>query len=135
MNRVFLCGRVSNDPAVSYVAKAEQNNAVARFNFAVTRTKEITDFISCKAFGKTAEIIERSVKKGTKLLIEGHIITGSYDKDGKKVYTTDVAVDRIEFCEPKQESQEPAPQLFPGNGDGPFMKIPDNVSDEGLPFN
>lgn len=115
--------------------------AIARISLAVDRKfkqegQPTADFINCIAFGKTAEVIEKYVTKGTKIAVVGHIQTGSYtNKDGQKVYTTDVVIDELEFCESRSSQQgndnvsRPAPQT---NGDG-FMDIPDDA-DDGLPF-
>ena len=114
--------------------------AVARFTLAVDRRfkqegQPTADFIRCIAFGKTAEFFERFGRKGTKFLIEGRIQTGSYtNKDGQKVYTTDVVVENTEFGESKnnqQNSDNPPPA--PRDNDG-FMNIPSGI-DEELPFN
>lgn len=110
--------------------------AVARFTLAVDRRSKqegrpTADFIRCIAFGKTAEFFERFGHKGTKFLIEGRIQTGSYtNKDGQKVYTTDVVVENTEFGESKNSSGSAEPQPKP---DDSFMSIPDDI-DEELPF-
>lgn len=143
MNKVILVGRITRDPDVRYT-QGDNSFATARFNLAVDRRfkndgEQTADFISCVAFRKTAEIIERYCYKGTKLVVEGRIQTGSYtNKDGVKVYTTDVVVESMEFAESKSSQQEsqnntPAPSDN-ADGDG-FMHIPDGVEDEGLPFN
>ena len=100
MNKVILVARLTADPTVRYA----NDKAVANFNVAVDRRSkdEGADFPSCVAFGKTAEFIEKYVKKGTKLVIEGRLQTGSYtDKEGRKVYTTNVVADNVEFAESK----------------------------------
>lgn len=119
--------------------------AIARFSLAVDRRgkkegeQQTADFISCVAFGKTAEFYERFGRKGTKFLIEGRIQTGSYERDGQKVYTTDIVVENTEFAESKNtnggSAPAPAPSPVPSaaSGDG-FMNIPDGI-DEELPFN
>ncbi len=139
MNRVILCGRLVRDPEIKY-SQGEKPMAVAKFTLAVDRKfkkegEQSADFINCTAFGKTAEVIEKYVFKGTKLIVEGRWQTGSYtNKDGNKVYTNDCAVDSIEFCESKsQQEKNNAPAPSP-NGDG-FMNIPDGLEDGGLPFN
>ena len=111
--------------------------AVARFTLAVDRRfkqegQPTADFIRCIAFGKTAEFFERFGRKGTKFLIDGRIQTGSYtNKDGQKIYTTDVVVENTEFCESKNSSGSSAePQPKPDDG---FMNIPDGIPEE-LPF-
>ena len=113
--------------------------AVARFTLAVDRRfkqegQPTADFIRCIAFGKTAEFFERFGRKGTKFLIEGRIQTGSYtNKDGVKVYTTDIIVEEQEFAESKRAAGEQEQKAgYSDAGDG-FMNIPDGVDDE-LPF-
>ena len=143
MNKVFLMGRLTRDPEVRY-SQGENATAVARFTLAVDRRfrrdDASTDFIGCIAFGKTAETIEKYVRQGTKLLVTGRIQTGSYtNRDGQKVYTTDIYVEEMEFAESKktaeangQNTASPQ-QAAKSNGDG-FMNIPDGI-DEELPFN
>ena len=139
-------GRLTRDPEVRY-SQGENASAVARFSLAVDRRfknddQPSADFISCVAFGKTAEFFEKFGRKGTKFVIEGRIQTGSYtNKDGQKVYTTDVVVEQAEFAESKNASgsgagantNTSAPVPTPESGDG-FMNIPDGI-DEELPFN
>ena len=137
MNLVCLCGRLTKDPEVRYTQGAEPM-AIARYTLAVDRRKKgenSADFISCIAFGKSAEFAEKYLYKGIKIAVEGRIQTGSYtNKDGKKIYTTDVVVESTEFVESKNSAQkasaEPAADMDEG-----FMSIPDGVNDEGLPFN
>ena len=147
MNKVILMGRLTRDPEVRYT-QGDNTSAVARFTLAVDRRfkrdgdQQTADFISCVAFGKTGEFIERYCHQGTKLVVEGRIQTGSYtNKDGQKVYTTDVVVEQVEFAESKAASanneggyQAARPEPSSAAGDG-FMNIPDGVEDEGLPFN
>lgn len=107
MNNVVLVGRLTRDPEVRYTSGTQM--AVARFTVAVDRPvgagkERQADFISTVAFGKTAEFIERFFTKGRMIGIQGRIQTGSYEKDGKKVYTTDVVADRVEFVGSKSES-------------------------------
>ena len=145
MNKVILMGRLTRDPDVRY---SDQSSAVARFTLAVDRRfkrdgdQQTADFISCVAFGKTGEFIERYCHQGTKLVVEGRIQTGSYtNRDGNKVYTTDVVAENVEFAESKAAAanneggyQAARPKPSSAAGDG-FMNIPDGVEDEGLPFN
>ena len=155
MNKVILMGRLTRDPEIRY-SQGENSTAVARFTLAVDRrfkrdgaNDQTADFISCVAFGRTAEFMERYTRQGTKLVVEGRIQTGSYtNKDGNRVYTTDVVVENTEFAESKasdssnsfagnqggfeQSSARPEPTSAIGDG---FMNIPDGVEDEGLPFN
>lgn len=141
MNKVMLVGRLTKDPEVRYSQGATQT-AIARFTLAVDRRfkrdgEQNADFISCVAFGKTAEFLEKYGRKGTKFVVEGRIQTGSYtNKEGVKVYTTDVAVENVEFAESKNVSDNTdagsAPAAAPAD-DG-FMNIPDGI-DEELPFN
>lgn len=146
MNKVILMGRLTRDPDIRY-SGTDNQMAVARYTLAVDRRfkkdggEDSADFISCVAFGKTAEFAEKYIRKGTKLLVEGRIQTGSYtNKDGQKVYTTDVVVENSEFAESKQTSNggdfktESMPEPVSAMG-ADFMNIPDGVEDEGLPFN
>ena len=147
MNKVILMGRLTRDPEVRY-SQGEQATAVARYTLAVDRRgrnqENSADFIACVAFGKAAEFAERYLHKGTKIVLTGRIQTGSYtNRDGQKVYTTDVVAEEVEFAESKaasqqnnsgnaqnasnnQQAQQPKPQTSP---DG-FM----SADDEGLPF-
>lgn len=138
MNSVQLLGRLTRDPDVRYT---DGGSTIARFTIAVDRRfkqegGETADFISCIAFGKTAEFIEKYISKGVKIALNGRIQTGSYtNKDGVKVYTTDVVVENVEFAESKNSNMgnsNPTPAST-GVGDG-FMNIPDGI-DEELPFN
>lgn len=146
MNKVILMGRITRDAEIRYT-QGEKSTAIARFSLAVDRRfkkdndEQNTDFISCIAFGKIAEFLEKFGRKGTKFVVDGRIQTGSYNnKDGQKVYTTDVVVENIEFAESKNSSGSggstnqtaPAPSSSSA-GDG-FMNIPDGI-DEELPFN
>ena len=139
MNRVILMGRLTRDPEVRYSQTANGAFATARFKLAVDRrykTEDQTaDFIDCVAFGKTGEFLEKYGKKGTKFLVEGRIQTGSYEKDGKKIYTTDVVVEQVEFAESKASGEnggKPQDAPRPVDADG-FMDLPDGL-DEELPF-
>lgn len=140
MNKVILMGRSTRDPQVSYTTGGETSTAVARITLAVDRRgvkKEgapTADFVNCVAFGKTAEFIEKYVHQGTKLVITGRIQTGSYtNKDGQKVYTTDVVLEECEFAESKK-ADSAASTSAPTTGADGFMDIPDDVDDDGLPF-
>lgn len=129
MNNVVLMGRLTKDPDIR---RTNDGTAIGRFTLAVDRMKkDEADFIGCVTFGKTAEFAEKYLRKGTKICGSGRIQTGSYtNKEGQKVYTTDVILERLEFAESKASAQ---PEAKP-DGDG-FMNIPDDVDDEGLPFN
>ena len=142
MNKVILIGRLTRDPDIRY-KNGEEPMAVARFTLAVNRRyhregeEQQADFISCVSFGKPAEFIERYCHQGTKIAIEGRIQTGSYtNRDGIKIYTTDVVVENAEFAESRTTPSEPVDGKQPAVEDGQdgFMNIPDNVEDEGLPF-
>ena len=135
MNSVQLIGRLTRDPEVRYT---DGGVSIARFSLAVERRFKQengadADYINVVSFGKTAEFIEKYFRKGMKVALNGRIQTGSYtDKDGKKVYTTDVIAENVEFCESKGNSANndaPAPA-----SDGDFMSVPDGI-DEELPFN
>ena len=132
MNKVQLIGRLTKDVEVRY-SQGDSQMAIARFTVAVDRRgkKDEADFISCVAFGKTGEFIEKYFSKGNRIGICGHIQTGSYtDKDNKKVYTTDVIADEAEFVESKGSAETVAKPQTDENG---FMNIPDGI-DEDLPF-
>ena len=147
MNKVILMGRLTRDPEVRY-SQGDNATAVARYTLAVDRRfnrnndEQTADFINCVAFGKSGEFAEKYLHKGTKIAITGRIQTGSYtNKDGVKVYTTDVVVEDHEFAESKNSAGSAdnsgfAPACRPAPaaaGDG-FMNIPDGI-DEELPFN
>lgn len=147
MNKVILMGRLTRDPEVRYT-QGDQPMAIARYSLAVDRRfnrnsqdGQTADFINCVAFGRNGEFAEKYLHKGTKILAEGRIQTGSYtNKDGVKVYTTDVVVENQEFAESKNAQQgdggyanagqSAAPAPMPAD-DG-FMNIPDGI--EELPF-
>ena len=148
MNKVILMGRLTRDPEVRY-SQGEQATAIARYTVAVDRRfrrdgdSQSADFIGCVAFGRQAEFAEKYLRKGIKIALTGRIQTGSYtNRDGQKVYTTDVVVEEQEFAESKNSSgggdnsgftpsDRPSPSSAAGDG---FMNIPDGI-DEELPFN
>ena len=135
MNKVILMGRLVRDPEVRYT-QGNQPMAVAKFTLAVDRRvkkeqEQSADFISCTAFGKVADFIEKYIKKGTKVVLEGRWQTGSYkNKDGATVYTNDCVVDSLEFAESKRADE---PQAQPQTDADGFMNIPDDIAEE-LPF-
>jgi single-strand DNA-binding protein len=138
MNKVILIGRLTKDADIK---TSSTGMSIARFNLAVDRrlkkdNEQTCDFISCVAFSKTAEFLEKYGKKGTKFVVEGSIQTGSYtNKDGNKVYTTDVAVQSVEFAESKvsaQNNDTPAPAQASAIPDG-FIKV-DDIDEDELPF-
>lgn len=135
MNSVQLIGRLTRDPEVRYT---DGGSTIARFSVAVDRRfkqegGETADFINCIAFGKTAEFIEKYFSKGKKIALNGRIQTGSYtNKDGVKVYTTDVVAESVEFVESKGDGTGTSNNAPASGGD--FMNIPDSI-DEELPFN
>ena len=155
MNKVILVGRLTRDPEIRYTSGQNQT-AVGRYTLAVDRRykkdgdEQTADFINCVTFGKGAEFAEKYFRQGMRVLVSGRIQTGSYvNKDGQKVYTTEVILDDQEFADSKgaasdmggygqsgygqsAPSQRPAPASAIGDG---FMNIPDGVEDEGLPFN
>lgn len=142
MNKVILMGRLTRDPDVR-VSTGERSMTVARYTLAVDRrakrdgNDQTADFISCVAFDKNAEFAEKYLHQGTKVLVTGRIQTGSYtNKEGHKVYTTDVMIEEQEFCESKAAGQGiiDRPSANTSVGDG-FMNLPDGMDDEGLPFN
>lgn len=140
INSVNLTGRFTRDPDVRYT---DGGTSIARFTLAVDRRfkrdgEQTADFINCVAFGKTAEFIEKYFHQGMKLELTGRIQTGSYtNKDGAKVYTTDVIAEQVGFGESRRVSNENASEQSdrgygPEDGDG-FMNVPDDVAEE-LPF-
>lgn len=149
MNKVILMGRLTRDPEVRYTS-GENSLAIARYTLAVDRKirkdgDATADFIPCVVFGRSAEFVEKYFRKGLKITIAGRIQTGSYtNRDGQKVYTTEVVVEEQEFAESKAVSDShvgqvasmgaPAPTPTPSmaSADG-FMNIPDGI-DEELPF-
>ena len=144
MNKVILMGRLTREPDVRYSQNADGSMAVARYTLAVDRRRgrnsdneQSADFISCVAFGRSGEFAEKYLHQGTKIVVTGRIQTGSYtNKDGQRVYTTDVVVEEQEFCESKQNQQSSGIIQPNSNVDSNgFMSIPDGVEDEGLPFN
>ncbi len=142
MNKVILMGRLTREPDVRYSQNVDGSIAIARYTLAVDRRRgkdqeQTADFISCVAFGKAGEFAEKYLHQGTKIAVTGRIQTGSYtNKDGQKVYTTDVVVEDHEFAESKSAATNTPSRPEPGQmlGDG-YMAIPDGVDDEGLPFN
>ena len=147
MNKVILMGRLTRDPEVRY-SQGDNSMAIARYTLAVDRRfrrnndgEQTADFIGCVAFGRSAEFAEKYFRQGLKVIVTGRIQTGSYtNKEGQKIYTTDVVVEDQEFAESKAVSdanagsfRQAAPSPAPDAGDG-FMNIPDGI-DEELPFN
>ena len=154
MNKVILMGRLTRDPEERYSA-GNNSMAVARYTLAVDRRfrrdgENNADFIGCVAFGKSAEFAEKYLRQGTKIIVTGRIQTGSYtNRDGQKVYTTDVVVEDQEFAESKAAASEsgmmrqsapspmaasPMPSPAQASSADGFMNIPDGI-DEELPFN
>ncbi|MBO7727982.1 MAG: single-stranded DNA-binding protein [Oscillospiraceae bacterium] len=127
MNKVILIGRLTKDPDVR---RSNDGDPVARYTLAVDRNKDEADFISCVAFKKSAEFAEKYLQKGTKILVEGRIRTGSYEKNGTKIYTTDVIADRHEFVESKKAAEPEAQKDYES-----FMSFTGNPDELGLPFN
>ena len=139
MNRVILMGRLTRDPEVRY-SQGERTMAIARYTLAVDRrgrrnqdgNEQTADFISCVAFGKNGEFAEKYLKQGTKIAITGRIQTGSYtNKDGNKVYTTEVVVEEQEFAESKKSQGYPEPGNASADG---FTDIPTGLTGNDLPF-
>ena len=147
MNKAILMGRLTRDPDVRY-SQGENPMAIARYTLAVDRRfkrdgEQSADFINCLAFGRSAEFAEKYFKQGTKIAVSGRIQTGSYtNREGVKVYTTEVVIEEQEFAESKAAasqnnnrgaSQPSTPPPSTAASDG-FMNIPDGLEDE-LPFN
>ena len=139
MNKVILMGRLVRDPEVRY-SQGANPTAVAKYSLAVPRKykqdgQPDCDFINCIAFGKLGEFAEKYLRKGTKIAVVGRIQTGSYtNKEGQKVYTTDVVVEEQEFAESKSNSSQQGNSAPEPMGSDGFMNIPDGI-DEELPFN
>ena len=155
MNKVILMGRLTRDPDVRY-GTGERSTTIARYTLAVDRrgarksqdgNEQTADFINIVAFDRAGEFAEKYFRQGMRVLVSGRIQTGSYtNKEGQRVYTTDIIVDDQEFADSKnsaggngdnggygyQPTSRPAPTSAIGDG---FMNIPDGVEDEGLPFN
>ena len=144
MNKWVGVGRLVRDPEIRY-SQGDNATAVARYTLAVDRRfkrdgEPTADFINCVVFGKSAEFAEKYFRQGLRVAISGRITTGSYtNKDGIKVYTTEVTVEDQEFAESKAESEanktsvQQATQTNTTTG-GEFMNIPDDIPEE-LPFN
>ena len=135
MNTVQLIGRLTKDPEVRYTTN---QTAVARFTIAINKGKDKdgkdlgADYPSIVAFGKTAELVEKYVNKGRLVGVTGRIQTGSYEKDGKKYYTTDIIADRVEFLESKKETPENKVQRETPEDD--VMSIFSRLEDDDIPF-
>lgn len=145
MNKVILMGRLTRDPDVRY-SQGDKAIAIARYSIAVDRrgrksqeSDQTADFISCVAFDKAGEFAEKYFRQGMRVLVSGRIQTGSYtNRDGVKVYTTDIVVEDQEFADSKGATvagnvQSSNQSQYTDVGEG-FMHIPDGVEDEGLPF-
>lgn len=140
MNKVTLLGRLTRNPNVTYT-QGENSTCVARYTLAVDRRfkKDEADFISCVAFGKQGEFAEKYLKQGTKIAVAGRIQTGSYtNREGQKVYTTDVVIEEQEFAESKKAAEHNAgrPETqteMPAADNNGFMSVPDGYEDQ-LPF-
>lgn len=144
MNKFIGMGRLTKDPSITYT-QGEEAMCIARYTLAIDRrgrrndNEQSADFIPCVAFKNNAEFAEKYLRQGTKIAVEGHIQTGSYtNKDGQKVYTTDVVIESQEFAESKSTSSNdssapsrPAPAKTDSDG---FMNLSDSL-DEELPFN
>lgn len=135
MNKTELTGRLTRDADVRYGGQ-DNSTAIARFTLAVDDRGKETDFIACKAIGKLGEWVEKYTHKGTKLELVGKIKTGSYDKDGSKVYYTEVLAQELNFAESKGAAGQGSGQqdTAPATDANGFMNIPDGIDDE-LPFN
>lgn len=137
MNRVVLIGRLTKEPDVR---QTQQGMCVARYYLAVDRRfkrdgEPDADFLNCVAFGKAGEFAEKWLHKGMKIAVTGRIQTGSYtNKDGFKVYTTDIIVDDQEFCESKGAAEPSLEEQTPEKEDDGFVDVPDFLDDQDLPF-
>lgn len=129
MNRWTGIGRITRDPDIRQSGETK----IARYTLAVDRRnrQEGADFIPCVCFGKSADFVEKYLQKGMKIAVEGRIQTGSYEKNGQKVYTTDIIVESHEFVESRSEAQ---PEKKPAVTADSFMSIPVEIEDGELPF-
>lgn len=139
MNNVILMGRLTRNPEVR-VSQGAEPMTIARFTLAVDRkyakkdSEDKADFISIVVFGKKAEFTEKYLHQGTKVVVEGRIQTGSYtNKDGNKVYTTDVVAEDIEFAESKGSSESQEPKQEEGPASDGFINVPEGIEND-LPF-
>lgn len=145
MNKVILMGRLTRDPEVRYTQTNDGQMAIGRYTLAVDRRynrngDQSADFINCVTFGKSAEFAEKYLKQGIKIAVTGRIQTGSYtNKDGIKIYTTDVVVEEQEFAESKAANNHSSgtptgrPDSNNANPEEGFMRIPEGIEDD-LPF-
>lgn len=131
MNKVFLIGRLTNDPEI----RANETSTICKFTLAVNRIKEGADYISCIAWNKTADLIVKYLHKGNQLALEGRIQTGSYEKEGKKVYTTDIVVENITFIgnnEPVVRNKEQ--DIAKSDKKDPFEEFGIELAEDDYPF-
>lgn len=139
MNKVILMGRLTRDPEIRY-SQGESQTAIARFSLAVDRRykregEPEADFFNCTAFGKNAEVVERYMHKGIKIVVVGRIQNDNYtNRDGQQVYSVRIIVDEMEFAEKKSDSSPAGGRAKSDTSEDGFMNIPDDVNDEGLPF-
>ena len=139
MNKVILMGRLTKDPEIRY-SQGQNDMAIARYTLAVDRRfgkkdgEQNADFISCVAFGKSAEFAEKYLHQGVKIAVSGRIQTGSYtNRDGNKVYTTDVVIEEQEFAESKAAGSGHSSGYQNSANNNGFSSVPDSI-DQGLPF-
>ena len=137
MNKVILVGRLTRDPEIRY-SQGEDSMAVGRYTIAINRRvkpdqEQTADFLRCIVFGRSAEFAEKYFRQGMRIAVSGRIKTGSYtNKDGVRVYTTEVVVEEQEFAESKAEAEGRPFHESTTDADG-FMNVPDGL-DEELPF-
>lgn len=138
MNKAIIMGRLTRDPEVRYTQSQDQSLCIARYTLAVDRRgpkkegEQTADFINVVAFGKAGEFTEKYLHKGTKIIVSGKIQTGSYtNKDGQKVYTTEIVAEEQEFAESKKDGEQNTASQ--GSSSDGFMNIPDGI-EEDLPF-
>ena len=140
MNKCIMCGRLTRDPEVRYTqSRKGEQMAVARFTLAVDRRfakegEESADFFTCTAFGKLGEFAEKYLKMGTKILLTGRIQNDNYtNKNGEKVYSTQIMVDEMEFAESKKTEGQPKQEEQPKQKEDEFLAIPEGIEND-LPF-
>ena len=138
MNKVVLMGRLTRDPEVRY-SQGENSTAVAKYSLAVNRRfkragEPDADFINCVAFGRAGEFAEKYFRQGMRICVSGHIQTGSYtNRDGVKVYTTDIVIEEQDFAESKSSDRGASYTAAAQTSSDGFMNIPEDLNEE-LPF-
>lgn len=142
MNKVIMCGRLTRDPEIRY--GGTNNGCIAKFDLAVDRRfkregQPTADFFKCVAFGKTGEFVEKYLRKGTKIFLDGELQNDNYaNKEGRMIYGMQIVVSQVEFAESRAASQQNGnggnTQPEAPSAPGDFMQVDDSVEDDGIPF-